>query len=280
MAALTCENVVSVASDFLDNVLDSSMRDDVEAHLGGCDDCPTYLAQLRVTIGVLGERPEVSVPDELRQAVDDAMVGTDDRKAAAQAFEDHSEHLYLLAAAISTDAAEDLVQATLLRAFDEGAAAFGRDRLSQIMLDIAADNDANEGRVYSVYDHDGGADRAVDSFDADADTAELFYPEFYSDGPETGAWAKTPNSWPGESRVLAPDVVVATGEVLAAVDAALNDLDSFTASVVALIDLDGATSHDAADQLGWPHDDVRRALHVGRNHVRGSLDSYFADTAQ
>jgi AhpD family alkylhydroperoxidase len=38
----------------------------------------------------------------------------------------------------------------------------------------------------------------------DADEAEIFYPDFYTDGPDAGAWVDPPVAW-GEAPVLRPD---------------------------------------------------------------------------
>jgi anti-sigma factor RsiW len=53
---------------YLDDALDASDRDRLEAHLAECPHCSEYLAQLRVTIDALGR---VEVDDLTDEAVDD-----------------------------------------------------------------------------------------------------------------------------------------------------------------------------------------------------------------
>ena len=273
MPSVTCENVVSVASDFLDNVLDPSERADIDAHLSSCQNCPTYLDQLRTTVEVLAKRPSVQVPEELRQAVDSALSGTGDADAAAAAFREHSNQLYSIAAAIRPGDADDLVESTFTRALEEGSSAFNLDRLTQILLDISDTPDAGEGLVDSVYDHPGSVDARVDSLDADADEAELFYPAFYAEGIDAGGFLESPNAW-GDSHLLSPEDDVTTDELYSVVDGALHGLNSFDAAVVALVDVEGVSRDRAAQQLNRSADDVGAALNRGRNHIRGALDGY------
>ena len=273
MSSVTCEQVVVVASDFLDDALDSTERANLDSHLSGCGNCPTYLGQLRTTIKVLSDRPSVEVPEELREAIDQALTGTDDAQAAAAAYAEHGDHLYSIAAAIAPREAEDIVESTFVRALEEGTAAFTRERLTEILVDIAETPEPGDGRVSSVYDHSGSADARVDSLDADADTAELFYPQFYSEGIDAGAFLESPNAW-GESHMLSPEADVETDELYELVDGALQDLSTFDAAAVALVDIEGASREVAAQQLNRSAEDISAALHRGRNHVRGALDGY------
>lgn len=278
MPSATCEQVVAAATDLLDGVLDATERADLDSHLSGCSNCPTYLGQLRSTIKVLSDRPSIEVPEELRAAIDQALTGGDTAEAGAAAYAEHGDHLYSIAAAIAPLEAEDIVESTFVRALEEGAAAFTRERLTEILVDIAETPDPSEGRVSSVYDHSGSADALVDSLDADADNAELFYPQFYSEGIDAGAFLESPNAW-GESRMLSPEADVETDELYELVDGALQDLSTFDAAVVALVDIEGASREAAAQQLNRSAEDIGAALHRGRNHVRGALDGYLTQAS-
>ena len=55
---------------YLDGALDARDRDRLEAHLAGCPHCSEYLAQLRVTIEVLGH----AEPDDLPAETVDGLV--------------------------------------------------------------------------------------------------------------------------------------------------------------------------------------------------------------
>ena len=273
MPSVTCEQVVAAASDLLDDVLDPAERADLDSHLSSCENCPTYLSQLRTTIKVLSDRPGVEVPQELRQAVDQALTGADNAEVAAAAYAEHGSHLYSIAAAIAPSEAKDIVESTFVRALEEGTAAFTLNRLTEILVDIAETPDPSEGRVSSVYDHSGSVDARVDSLDADADTAELFYPQFYSEGIDAGAFLESPNAW-GESHMLSPEADVETDELYGLVDGALQDLSASDAAAVSLVDIEGISREVAAQQLNLSAEDISAALHRGRNHIRGALDGY------
>ncbi|KQO05762.1 hypothetical protein ASF06_17005 [Agreia sp. Leaf244] len=270
MATLTCSRIVSIASDYLDGALQPEERAEVDAHLRGCDACSQHLAQLRMTIDILAGRPDVAVPDELRGALAQMSGAESVADVAARAAVDHSGYLLRLARTFRPDGAEDAVQSTWLRAFGEGPGAFSRARLTQLLL---AQED-RDPEAQSFNDHDGGADRAVEQLDADADEAELFYPSFYSEGPDAGAWIDQPNAWPGPNRILGPESDLTTTELYGVVDDALGTVSPLQATAVSLVDFDGETAEHAAATLDVDVADLRRALNEGRNHVRGSLDSY------
>ena len=274
MPSVTCEQVVAAASDFLDEVLDPAERADIDIHLASCGNCPTYLDQMRTTLRVLAERPEVELPDTLRRSVNNALSGTDNADAAAAAFSEHGEYLHSVATAVVAPSdVDDLIESTFVRALEEGSGAFTRSRLSQIMLDIADTQDPGGDRVSSVYDHSGSADAHVDGLDKDADSAELFYPLFYTEGIDAGAFLESPNAW-GDSHLLSPEADVETDELYVLVEDALQKLSPFDAAVVSLVDVQGASREDAAEQLNRSIKDVGAALSRGRNHVRGALDGY------
>lgn len=93
--------------------------------------------------------------------------------------------------------------------------------------------------------------------DADADEAELFYPDFYTDGPDAGAWIDPPMAW-GEARVLRPADALVTTEAFGVVDTALAELDRIDAALVTLVDIEGTRFGRAALELGTgSHDRLR-----------------------
>jgi len=270
MATLTCSRIVAIASDYLDGVLSPEERAEVDAHLEGCDACSQHLAQLRTTIGILAERPQAAVPDELLRVLAETSAPQSLADVAAQAATDHTGYLLTLARAFRPEAAQDAIQSTWLRALDEGPEAFTRERLTQLLL-AQVEGDPEVG---SWNDHDGGADAAVERLDADADEAELFYPALYSDGPDAGAWIDQPNAWPGENRILGPESDLTTTELYGVVDVALGELSALQAAAVTLVDFDGLSIEHAADTLEVDVVALRRALSVSRQHLRGSLDGY------
>lgn len=270
MATLTCSRIVSIASDYLDGILEPQERAEFDAHLEGCDACPQHLAQLRTTIRILSERPDLVVPAELRHVLAASSTTGSLTEVAAQAAMDHTGYLLGLAQAFRPETAQDAVQSAWLSALDEGPEAFTRERLTQLLL---AQN-VSDPEARSWNDHDGSADAIVEKLDADADEAELFYPAFYTDGPDAGAWIDQPNAWPGPKRILGPEADLMTTELYGVVDDALGDLSPLQATAVTLVDFEGESSESAAKTLGIEVIDLRRELAAARNHLRGSLDGY------
>lgn len=52
--ALTCEEMVELMTDYLEDSLSRRDRGRFEAHLSGCDHCGEYLRQMRTTIALTG----------------------------------------------------------------------------------------------------------------------------------------------------------------------------------------------------------------------------------
>ena len=52
--AVICQELVELATEYLEGVLDDRDRRLVEAHLAACDGCRAYLEQLRATIRLTG----------------------------------------------------------------------------------------------------------------------------------------------------------------------------------------------------------------------------------
>ena len=268
----TCEEIVRRASDFIDGALAATERDAVEDHLKTCDACSCHLSQLRTTIHLLAKRPGV-VPDSLRQAIDVAALGADRRvaKFAGKAVDEHGPRLLALARALDDGAAEDLVQATWEHALVEGPGAFTYERLVEILLGAA---DRDRGNLSVDDASSSGGEGQFQELDPDADTAELFYPHFYGDGPNAGSWVQPPRSWPSET-ILSPEDDLTTTELYDVVDAAISQVGADGAQLLALVDMGGLDSGDAAELLGLEESAARRALHAARNHVGAALNDYF-----
>jgi anti-sigma factor RsiW len=62
---ISCQELVELASGYLDGTLTAAARRAVERHLAGCPDCPDYVAQLRLTIELTGRFTSQDVPEEL-----------------------------------------------------------------------------------------------------------------------------------------------------------------------------------------------------------------------
>jgi anti-sigma factor RsiW len=51
---LTCIELVELITDYLEGNLSDGERRRVEAHLGACDGCTSYVEQMRITIQIVG----------------------------------------------------------------------------------------------------------------------------------------------------------------------------------------------------------------------------------
>jgi anti-sigma factor RsiW len=69
MRVLSCQEVVELVTDFLENALPPVRRAVVLEHLRGCDDCLRYLAQLQVTRRLLADVPAEPLPATERDAL-------------------------------------------------------------------------------------------------------------------------------------------------------------------------------------------------------------------
>jgi DNA-directed RNA polymerase specialized sigma24 family protein len=213
--------------------------------------------QLRSTVAVLGSRPDVEVPDSLRAMVADTQ---GDR---AEALTAQLPHLYALANALDANAADDLVQETLTSALADPDTDTTGSGLAATLTRLAAEGGP---------DVDSPAVPTAGS-DPDADEAELFYPDFYTDGPDAGAWVESPVAW-GEARVLRPEDDLVTTEAYGVVDAALAELDPIDVGLVTLVDIEGAPFSRAVRELDLPSGEARERLARARFAVRAALDRY------
>ena len=61
---LSCQELVELVTDYLENALSADERARFEAHIGRCDGCTVYLRQMRQTIELTGSlSPEALSPE-------------------------------------------------------------------------------------------------------------------------------------------------------------------------------------------------------------------------
>jgi len=65
-AALDCNQVVELVTDYLDGALAPDAIASFEAHLAECDDCVTYLEQIRYTAQVVRNVRAEHLPEATR----------------------------------------------------------------------------------------------------------------------------------------------------------------------------------------------------------------------
>jgi anti-sigma factor RsiW len=63
-AGLACQELVELVSDYFEGALSEADRARFEAHIAGCNDCTTYVWQMRETLALMGELTTESMSPE------------------------------------------------------------------------------------------------------------------------------------------------------------------------------------------------------------------------
>jgi anti-sigma factor RsiW len=72
---LSCQEVVELVTDYLEDALAPEVRARVERHLDACDGCTSYLDQMRDTIRIVGALREDDLDERLREELVGAFRG-------------------------------------------------------------------------------------------------------------------------------------------------------------------------------------------------------------
>jgi len=78
---MTCQQLVELVSDYVDDRLDAPVRERFEAHLGVCPDCREYVDQVRESVRALGGLPEDALSAATRDELLRAFTGWEDQGA-------------------------------------------------------------------------------------------------------------------------------------------------------------------------------------------------------
>lgn len=70
---MNCKSVIREVSNYLDGELESSVRQELERHLGDCDDCRLVVDQTKLTIEVFCDQQSVELPSDVRSRLHDAL---------------------------------------------------------------------------------------------------------------------------------------------------------------------------------------------------------------
>lgn len=70
---LTCEEMVELVTDYLEDKLPEAERASFEVHLGKCRGCTNYLDQIRKTIDLTGKLSEDGLADDVREKLLDVF---------------------------------------------------------------------------------------------------------------------------------------------------------------------------------------------------------------
>ena len=60
--ALSCQELVELVTDYVEDALPATERERFESHIAGCEHCTAYLEQMRVTISLTGRLRAEEVP--------------------------------------------------------------------------------------------------------------------------------------------------------------------------------------------------------------------------
>ena len=281
------KDVVSLASLGLDGGLPADGAAHLAEHVRNCRDCAVYVQQLASTKALMSAR----------------ALRNDDQSPVTAEEASAQNHQALVAIARASDPAhaDDLVQEVWDHYLGRSQGALpNRSELLEYLLqhldehqrDEDSDRDVWADSLLHQHRHnpaelseldlpaDPGAQQSLreladlDQLDADADTAELFYPDFYEDGADGITWGSPPTAWPTLRRILGPEAELSTDELYSQLDAAFDELPEHVADVVNLVDLEGYSLEQAMSLFALSRRDAERYLVIGRNHLRGRINTY------
>ena len=72
---LSCQELVELVTDYLEDALSADDRARFEAHIGRCDGCTVYLRQMRQTIELTGSLSPEALSPEAERALLNAFRG-------------------------------------------------------------------------------------------------------------------------------------------------------------------------------------------------------------
>jgi anti-sigma factor RsiW len=81
---LTCRQLAELVSDHIEGVLDPKLQRRIAEHLADCEDCTTYVEQMRTTIAVAGETASGDVTPAVRGALLELFLGWADGTNGSQ----------------------------------------------------------------------------------------------------------------------------------------------------------------------------------------------------
>ena len=258
----TCATCVEQLTTFQSGLLPESDRETVSEHLTSCPYCRIFVDQVDQSRRLLASAPPPEPPADLSRRLAEAFSSS----PAPGDVPGTVARLHRLATSLRVDDPDDLVQQTLLSGLERGPEQLGYPELARQLVESAGADRTTNATV-----QESGAD--PDLLDTDSDTAELYYPDFYEEGPDLGRHVDLPNVW-GRSTALPPDADYETGELYEVADRAMDDLPARTRQLVQLVDVEGFSLAQAAAGVDLDELSAAAELNRGRIHVRGAIDSY------
>lgn len=258
----TCATCVEQLTTFQSGLLPEGDRETVSEHLTTCPDCRIFVDQVDESRRLLRSAPPSEPPVDVSLRLAEAFASSPAPGDVAGTV----ARLHRLATALRVDDADELVQQTLLSGLERGTGELGYQELARRLVESASADPTTATTA-----HETGADPEL--LDTDSDTAELYFPDFYEEGPDLGRYVDLPNVW-GGTKALSPDADYETGELFEVADRAMDQLPARTRQLVQLVDVEGFSLAQAAAGADLEEEAAARELNRGRIHVRGALDAY------
>jgi anti-sigma factor RsiW len=70
---LNCKGVIRELSNYIDGDLDLAMKQELERHLGHCEDCTMIVDQTKKTVEIFCDSAPVALPSDVRVRLHDAL---------------------------------------------------------------------------------------------------------------------------------------------------------------------------------------------------------------
>ncbi len=267
MSDLSCAACTEQLTGFQTGLLPESDSTIVAEHIASCPNCRLFSEQLDETSGFLEALP----PRDPSQQLAESVAAVTHSASAKDDPDVLLRQLCRLADSFDPAGAEDLVQRTFLAAVERDPQRLELAELARDLADKAlADPDPGLRGL-----EDFGFAQQTSMSDPDADTAELFYPDFYESGPEIGQFVDSPNVW-GRTNTLTPEEDIDTGELYGVVEQAITQLPVPLGQLVQLVDIEQLPLTEAASVLRLGSENAAEALNRARIHLRGAVDDFLA----
>ena len=268
--ALSCAGCTSQLTRFQTGLLQETDAEVVAEHIESCPNCRLFADQLDAVAAFVGSDEPADLPDSVSAMLADSDLHDADHDGDGDGDGDVTgllRSLCRLADSLDPNNAEELVQQTFLAALEADPGVLEFAVLAQNLTDRAVGDPGPTVRSFDDFLPDSA------NLDIDADSAELLYPNFYEDGPDTGRHVDAPNSW-GTTNTLRPDDDLVTTELYGVVDSAIAQLTDPQGQLLQLVDIDGLSVAGAALTLRLDDNEAADALHRARVHLRGIVNEF------
>jgi anti-sigma factor RsiW len=70
---LNCKGVIREISNYIDGALEPAVKQELERHLGHCEDCKMVVDQTKLTVDVFCDSEPVELPAEVKTRLHEAL---------------------------------------------------------------------------------------------------------------------------------------------------------------------------------------------------------------